>query len=526
MKKASQKFPAKLRNALIELLECGLINQAQATKHTGGPILYTEEFLSLYPRLSAEAWNAMFPLIDQDHYARTYNVTDPELQLLDFLTAGPMKRLWPHPLIRFDFAAALRPDLAEDLKSAEETFRLISDGSIAISPWLSLDPKVALAQLEEQQICPSLADWVDPDFLRHRQGDATRDDWSALLWFASVEDAQFKTPSERFDPLVWNEHLARTSPGAVRPFLDFLWRGRIQGFPSVLPMASSVATPGETVLSYDAIPWFKDSRFLRDKTDENVLTFPKPDASVPKVAVVLHAFYLDTAFEILEQLQQSDASMRLYVTTIPENLEPLKEHLAKSDLIHDIFAFENRGRDIAPFLQVLPQVISDGNEYLLKLHTKKSLHRADGKAWATHLVDSLASKEALHQGLQTLTENPEIGFLGPEGHVLPLKQYMGPNASKVSQLIRGLGLSLRQCRDQGYFIAGSMFLARVAALEPILNLNLTPDDFEEEEGQLDGALPHAIERIVAVSGWCVDQKLMIMGNGLDNQLESQVFYPT
>jgi Rhamnan synthesis protein F len=531
-------LPADQRRAVSVLLDCKLVNQAEAIRHTGGPILYVEEFLSIWVHLDDRALENILLFIDPQHYERTYGVASIREQFVDFLVAGPMKRLWPHPLIRFDYVAALRPDLVADLRSAEDMFQLVADRAISLSPWLSADADIALVQLAEKRVCNTISKWIDPAYLLQRQagegGESAcqngeeRDAWDAILYFASVEDALCLPPSMSFNPLVWRESQARKSPITVQPFLDFLWRGRLNGFPPALPSACSVITDSEMVLSYDAVPWSRDSQYLArndsQRESSKLIRFPRPSPRAP-IAVVLHAYYLDAAAEILARLAQCDISMMLYMTTTPAQMEEAQKLAVESGVGFRIIACENRGRDIAPFLQVLSMIRDDGHQVVLKLHTKRSMHRPDGAAWAGSLIEALTTPERLKQGLKVLTDDPDIGFLGPVGHVLELKRFMGPNRRLVHDLVRRLGLSVRQIEEQGYFVAGSMYLARVSALHPLMALNLQQDAFEDECGQLDGTLAHAIERVTAISGWVAGMKLMVLGNGVANHLESQVFYP-
>jgi len=50
----------------------------------------------------------------------------------------------------------------------------------------------------------------------------------------------------------------------------------------------------------------------------------------------------------------------------------------------------------------------------------------------------------------------------------------------------------------GYFPAGTMFWARLAALTPLATLPDAALDFEREAGQVDGTLHHAYERMMAL----------------------------
>ncbi|MFD1740201.1 rhamnan synthesis F family protein [Cypionkella sinensis] len=521
-------LPKAQRRAVSGLLDCKLVNQAEAIRHTGGPILYAEEFLSIWMHLDDTALENILLFIDTRHYERTYGIAGIRAQFVDFLVAGPMKRLWPHPLIRFDYVAALRPDLVPDLRSAEDMFQLIAARTISLGPWFSADASVALVQLAEKRICDTISRWIDPAYLLARQNGKSQDAWEAILYFASVEDALCLRPSTTFDPLVWRESQARKAPITVQPFLDFLWRGRVEGFPPALPSAYSVVTDSDMVLSYDAVPWSRDSQYFArndsQRESSTLIRFPKPSLRGP-IAVALHAYYLDAAAEILARLARCDVPLMLYMTTTPAQMKAARKLAAASGLPFKIVACENRGRDIAPFLQLLPMIDADGHQVVLKLHTKRSLHRPDGAAWAGSLIEALTTPERLERGLKALADAPDIGFLGPAGHVLELRRFMGPNRDWVHDLVRRLGVSQRHSEQHGYFIAGSMYLARLSALRPLMALGLQQDAFEVECGQLDGTLAHAVERVTAISGWAVGMKLMVMGDGVANQLDSQVFYP-
>jgi lipopolysaccharide biosynthesis protein len=47
----------------------------------------------------------------------------------------------------------------------------------------------------------------------------------------------------------------------------------------------------------------------------------------------------------------------------------------------------NRGRDILPFLHVANRLLDEGEEVVLKLHTKHSPHRRDGARWRANCCE-------------------------------------------------------------------------------------------------------------------------------------------
>lgn len=214
-----------------------------------------------------------------------------------------------------------------------------------------------------------------------------------------------------------------------------------------------------------------------------------------KLAIVIHAFYLDVFAEILSQLQFDDKQdIKLYVTTPPVNRKEVELVLQNFSLPYSIREHENRGRDILPFLLMLPEVIEDRRTLVLKLHTKGSNHLNRKNLWKDDLYTKLIGYSQINMCLNLFSKYPRLGMIAPEGHVLPMSLYYGSNALRVKRLL-GIDKLTTANTFNLDFIAGSMFYARTKALEPLLELHLGEQDFEPESGQLDGTMAHAVERI-------------------------------
>jgi lipopolysaccharide biosynthesis protein/2-polyprenyl-3-methyl-5-hydroxy-6-metoxy-1,4-benzoquinol methylase len=222
------------------------------------------------------------------------------------------------------------------------------------------------------------------------------------------------------------------------------------------------------------------------------------DRQLP-IAIVIHAFYEEVFDEILDYLKKfQNIPCILYVTAPAQNINSLSIKLTQSGKKFVLLQVENRGRDVLPFLKIMPQVVQGNHEIVLKIHTKKSLHRDDGDVWRRDLFQDLISEESVENALNYFELNPQAGILGPLNHIVPMSFYWGANAKSVYSLANRLGVDTETV-DSLSFIAGTMFCARVAALIPLLNLSINDDDFEREVGQIDGTLAHAVERAISVS---------------------------
>lgn len=210
--------------------------------------------------------------------------------------------------------------------------------------------------------------------------------------------------------------------------------------------------------------------------------------------VVVHAWYPEILDEILSALTRAEFDFQLVVTTVPENECAVSELLSKRNMHACVEIYENRGRDILPFLHVAERLAREGVETVLKLHTKRSLHRRDGDLWRKDLIDGLLGAERVADAVHAFSRQPRLGMIVPQGHLIAVRDHMGGNHDWMQYLNARLGIS--GLRDEDVFAAGSMYWLKLEALRPLLEAHLDIEDFEVEKGQRDGTLSHAIERVI------------------------------
>lgn len=225
---------------------------------------------------------------------------------------------------------------------------------------------------------------------------------------------------------------------------------------------------------------------------------PRATEREARVCVIVHAYYPELLDEIFAMLSQWNAPYRLIVTTVPECEAEVRDRLRSADVDGECRVFENRGRDVLPFLRVANELADDGEQLVVKLHTKRSLHRADGDIWRRDLLTKLIAAPNVQRFRDAFFSTPTLGMVAPEGHILPMNFYWGSNQDNVHYLCRLMNMAEV---DPGHdvFAAGSMFWMRVTGLRPLLDLHLDEAEFEAERGQVDGTMAHAIERCFSLA---------------------------
>lgn len=227
--------------------------------------------------------------------------------------------------------------------------------------------------------------------------------------------------------------------------------------------------------------------------DTNLAT----DESRQAVGVIAHIFYPDIAAEMRAYLENIPGLVDLYIST---------DSVEKRALIDQAFAgwpngrvevrvAPNRGRDVAPKLITFRDVYNR-HSLVLHLHTKKSPHDSSLRYWRPFIFETLIGDRAVASSIISIFDrHPEIGMIAPE-HYFGVKHFINwaGNLDSAQALAGRMGARIDPDAPLD-FPSGSMFWARSAALKPLLDLNLSFEDFDPEEGQINGTLAHAVERL-------------------------------
>lgn len=219
-------------------------------------------------------------------------------------------------------------------------------------------------------------------------------------------------------------------------------------------------------------------------------TYPLTQGS--DFAVVTHVHYEKTWDDLRKSIES--------IASLDSDLYFTATSLKLCRMIHQDFPqatvelFDNRGRDLRPFLAVLRKLMSLNYEAVLKIHGKMSEYRSDGNELRTSLLRDLANEHIA----RAFVGDPQVGLAAPSWSFLEFTETrMRHNSENVDRLAKMLRISKK---NEG-FVAGSMFWFRPSALKPLVQI--PSDFFDLEEGLIDGGPEHALERIIALV--CEDQ---------------------
>ena len=237
-----------------------------------------------------------------------------------------------------------------------------------------------------------------------------------------------------------------------------------------------------------------------------------------KFLIHLHIFYEDMYPKFKEQLLALKLdSYDLYVTLVKENPELISDIKTSFPNAH-IKVVENRGYDVAPFVDVLNGVNLDDYQYVVKLHTKRNIkhHKVpkflQESRWREALTKFISSKDNFDSVVASMDSDASIGMHADSNvifsnlcdHLLEKKNFYNY-------------LKLNNFKVMPYkFVAGTMFIARSSVFKELQQLKLKISDFElPDPTRQSWQLAHAMERLC---GYLVTSKHLKIKDFLNHSL--------
>jgi hypothetical protein len=220
----------------------------------------------------------------------------------------------------------------------------------------------------------------------------------------------------------------------------------------------------------------------------------EPLIAARPIAAIIHIFYCEMAHELRKHLDLIPGRVDVFISTADQSSKAKIEgaFAGWTRGTVEIRITPNRGRDIAPKLVGFRDVY-DRYEIVIHLHSKRSSHTDGFAFWRRHLLETLVGDSlTISSVIDAFQRNPKLGMVS-SSHFEPVRERLawGSNFDCAARLAESMGFKIDSTAPLD-FPSGSMFWARSDALRPLLELDLSISDFDDEHGQIDGTLAHAV----------------------------------
>lgn len=328
-------------------------------------------------------------------------------------------------------------------------------------------PAVSILNLRERLIDAGL---FDEEYYLSANDDVKAAGADAFQHYVHSGHQENRNPSAEFDTYYYATQnaggISAEAPAAA--LIDFLERGQYKGL------------KGRPANSLTLMPC---AEFM-------------PSA---KIAVHIHLFYPEYAEKFAQLLSNLKFDFDLFVSVCSAvdaifvkniflRITPERRTTVKT--------VENRGRDIAPFLLSFPEIWSDF-DFVLHLHSKRSPHTGFGAKWSDWIFRNILSDPNITlAALRHIEENPNLAMLFPDNY-RDIKRFAGwgGNEGRSRALLARFGFEDVEFPAHPHFAAGSMAWFRTKPFASFID-KIGIDDFETEDGQVEGTLAHVLERLL------------------------------
>ncbi|MEO1149799.1 MAG: rhamnan synthesis F family protein [Pseudomonadota bacterium] len=409
------------------------------------------------------------PDFDGDWYRQTYTEVGDDDPLAHYLECGAKRGYAPNPAF------------GEQLNAAT--------GDPDVSVKFSKKGKPKIDPRQHQLLAASSL--FDADWYREKYLIPAGSDMDPVDHYLTFGANLGYNPSERFNTKAYRSLNHDLRSAAINPLLHYIQHGRFEG------RHATKETRDNEVSSFRFSP-----PEYGPVTD--ILNFDS-DVAAPEnlsetICLHLHLFHTDMADEFCAMINFLTVPFTLVVSVQPdEDIDHWTDYFADQITHADrviVKTCPNQGRDVQPWLVAFADEIA-AHDLFCHIHTKKSGYNKFQRSWRRYLAHTLfGEKTIVNQILSLFANDRDVGLVFPAYfYILRNQPNYGKNFDAYERLYAMLfgDVPDEACPD---YPAGSFFWARTATLEPLFNLQLTVDDFDVEDGQVDGTVAHALERIL------------------------------
>ena len=221
-----------------------------------------------------------------------------------------------------------------------------------------------------------------------------------------------------------------------------------------------------------------------------------------KLLVHLHIYYHDQTDYFLSKLANINGCEWDLFVTMPVRDEAVEARLRSFKNDVRIIGVENYGYDVWPFIHIIQQTRLEEYDYVVKLHTKRSVDKAKankitmcGYRWRDEMVDALlSSRRHFAKLLEMFDRDESVGIACSLLTLQKTSQYQ--DGSRLSNELARLGITPKDLR----FCAGTMFMARASIYRELQRDDITAEIFADSLPQsgTDLSMAHTYERILSL----------------------------
>ena len=231
-----------------------------------------------------------------------------------------------------------------------------------------------------------------------------------------------------------------------------------------------------------------------------------PQTPKPKVALLMHLFFIDLLDEMAYYAAAMPDHADIYISTNTAEKKAAIEARFQALQVNkvEVRVLNNRGRDVSSLLVGMRDVVPH-YDFLCFVHDKKSGQVKPGSIGESFaykcLANMLYSRGYVENILATFAENPHLGLLVPPEpnhsyYFFSLGDEWSWNFDNSRIVAARLGLQVPIAEAKRVIAPlGSYFWFRSAALKSHFANAIDYTDFPEEPLPDDGSISHAMERI-------------------------------